>query len=96
MIRQLPRVFALAAQRTGRQVIVSTHAEEILSDRGVDPSEVLLLQPTGYETEVVAGHTNKRLLSAVHAKLPLGKVVTALTKPKNIEQLSLPLARELR
>lgn len=94
VIRQLPRIFAHAALRTGRQVIVSTHAEEVLSDRGVDPSEIILLEPSEYETEVVVGNERRELTEAVKARLPLGRVVTAMTKPKNIDQLSLPLFAE--
>jgi predicted ATPase len=92
VIRQLPRLFAQAAQRTGRQVIVSTHAEELLSDRGIDPSEVLLLEPSANETQVVVGTQKSELVQAAHSRIPLGRVVTAITKPAGIEQLSLPLA----
>jgi predicted ATPase len=92
VIRQLPRLFTQAALRAGRQVIVSTHAEEMLSDRGIDPSEVLLLEPSEHETRVVLGSDRPELVSAAEAKIPLGRVVTGITKPKDIEQLSLPLA----
>lgn len=94
VIRQLPRLFMQAAQRTGRQVIVSTHAEEMLSDRGIDPSEILLLEPSEHETKVILGSEKPEVESAARAKVPLGRIVTAVTKPKNIEQLSLPLASE--
>jgi predicted ATPase len=88
IIRQLPRVFGQAAQYTERQVFVSTHAEEMLVDAGVDPSEVLLLQPSGEQTEVVVGSSIPELAAAAKAKLGLGKVVTGLTRPKRVEQLA--------
>lgn len=93
VIRQLPRLFAQAAQRTGRQVVVSTHAEEMLADKGIDPSEIVMLEPSEHETQVVLGSKKRELVDAARARLPLGRVVTSLTRPRSIEQLSLPLQR---
>ncbi|RPH56767.1 chromosome segregation protein SMC [bacterium] len=92
VIRQLPRLFAQAALRSGRQVMVSTHAEELLSDRGIEPAEIVLLEPSEHETRVTLGSERAELTSAAQAKIPLGRIVTGITKPKNIDQLSLPLA----
>jgi predicted ATPase len=94
VIRQLPRLLAQASTRSGRQVLVSTHAEEMLSDRGIDPAEVFLLEPSEYETKVVLGSEKSELVEAAKAKVPLGRLVTAITRPKDIEQLSLPLPSE--
>ncbi len=92
IIRQLPRLFAQAEQRTGRQILVSTHAEEMLADRGIDPSEILILEPTKSETKVIRGSERPELLHAAAAKVPLGRLVMSMTKPKAIEQLALPMA----
>lgn len=89
VIRQLPRLFAKVAHRNGRQIFVSSHAEEIFSDSGIAPSEVILLEPTEHETKVVSGTEKPEILQAVAAKMPLGRLTTALTRPKNIEQLTL-------
>jgi predicted ATPase len=87
IIRQLPRLFAQAAQRTGRQVIASTHSEEMLSDAGVDPSEIVSLRPSEGETKVTLGSKIPEVVSAAAARIPLGKVITGLTRPSNVEQL---------
>jgi len=91
VIRQLPRMLAQGARRSGRQTIVSTHAEEVLHDTGIDPSEIFLLQPDEYETRVVAGSEIPELVAAARARVPLGRLVTSMTRPADIEQLSLPL-----
>lgn len=96
VIRQLPRLFALAAQRAGRQILVSTHAEEMLAERGIDPSEILLLEPSEHETKVVLGSERPEIMDAARARIPLGRVVTAITRPKDIEQLPLPWSAGLR
>lgn len=94
VIKQLPRIFARARLQTGRQVIVTTHAEEMLADRGVDPSEVIVLTPSEHETSVRNGNDVPELRRAVKAKLPLGRAVTSLTVPKGVEQLSIAFAAE--
>lgn len=91
VIRQLPRLLAQAAQRTNRQVIVSTHSEEMLADKGIDPAEILLLDPSGAETKVVLGSDRRELMDATRAGVPLGKVVSSLTRPKEIDQLAFAL-----
>jgi predicted ATPase len=96
IIRQLPRLFAQARQRSGRQILVSTHAEEMMADRGIDPSEILILEPTKYETKVIPGNEKPELLHAAQAKISLGRLVLGLTRPKDIEQLALPIAPEGR
>jgi predicted ATPase len=88
IIRQLPRLFAQAAQRTARQVFVSTHASEMLSDTGIDPSEVLLLRPSAEDTQVLVGTSVRSLQAAARAKLALGQVVTGLTRPAGVNQLA--------
>jgi predicted ATPase len=88
VVRQLPRLVAAAAAQRGRQVLVSTHAEEVLNDRGVDPEEILLLVPTPEETQVVQASQEQSLISAARSGVPLGKLVTARTRPKGIEQLT--------
>jgi predicted ATPase len=49
--------FINRAQRSGggRQVILSTHSENLLSDPGIAPEEVLLVQPANEGSEVIAG-----------------------------------------
>jgi predicted ATPase len=93
IIRQLPRVFAQAAQRTDRQVFVSTHAEEMLADAGVDPAEIILLRPTAEETQVITGSSLQELREAARAKLGLGKIITGLTRPAKVNQLAFEWAR---
>lgn len=95
VVQQLPRLIAGAAEHTGRQVIVSTHAvEEILDDAGVDPSEILLLTPTAEDTLVVPASSEDDLVNAARARVPLGKLVTSRTRPKSIEQLSVEVLKQ--
>jgi predicted ATPase len=91
IVRQIPRMMAAATERSGRQVIVSTHAEEMLADTGIDPSEVLLLKPGEHATGVEVGSSVETLVRAAQARQPFGRIVTGLTRPAGVEQLALPL-----
>ncbi|NJL27830.1 MAG: AAA family ATPase [Thermoanaerobaculia bacterium] len=91
VIRQLPRLFTRAALKANRQFFVSTHAEEMIADRGIDPSELLILEPSDHETKVTVGKEKPELQNAVRAGIPLARMVTAMTKPQNVDQLVLPL-----
>lgn len=88
IVRQLPRLISRAAEHGGRQVIVSTHADEMLNDAGLDPSEILLLLPTEEDTRVLRGSDEPALVAAAKARIPLGALVSGRTRPKDIEQLS--------
>lgn len=91
VVRQLPRLMARAAHQKGRQIIVSTHSEEMLKDTGVDPASVVLLIPSGEETRVSLASGDPALVEAAKAGLPLGDLVVGKTRPKGIEQLSFQL-----
>ncbi len=91
VIRQLPRLITQAANRSHRQVIVATHAEEMLADRGIDPSEIVLLEPSTDGTRAVLASERPELVSAAKARVPLGKMISGITKPPKIEQLALQL-----
>jgi predicted ATPase len=90
VVRQLPRVLTRAAQRSGRQFVVSTHAEDMLADRGIDPSEIILLEPTEHETKAIPGDRRLELLEAARRRMPLARAVRSITRPANIDQLGLP------
>lgn len=89
VVRQVPRILARAASVQDRQVITSTHADEMLDDLGIDPSEIILLTPTAEDTRVTSGKSIKELVKAVEARVPLGRLAGSLTRPPGIEQLAI-------
>jgi predicted ATPase len=59
IIRQLPGVFAQAAQHMERQVFVSTHAEEMLSDAGWIPARSSCCGPPGKKPRSWRDHRSR-------------------------------------
>ena len=87
-VRQIPQLLAAVAARTDRQILVSTHSEEMLSDTGIDPSEVLILTPTDLETRVSVGADDPTLIALAENDAPLGGLLVARTRPAHVEQLA--------
>jgi predicted ATPase len=73
----------------GRQVIVTTHSVEMLSDPGVGADELVLLTPSDDGTRVEVASTIHEVLDAMNAGLLASDAVLPKTAPKNVHQLSL-------
>lgn len=89
VIRRIPGLIwkMQRSARHRRQVLISTHSEALLSDKGIDPREVLRLQPGTNGTQVlVASEEESRLVEAGYS---VADVLLPKVKPTNLEQLSL-------
>lgn len=87
-VRQIPQVLARASSRMDRQILISTHSEEMLSDTGIDPSEIILLIPTDGDTRVSLGSDDPAIVALAESDAPLSGLLVARTAPKGVEQLS--------
>jgi predicted ATPase len=72
-----------------RQVIVSTHSDDLLMDKGIDASEVLILRPTSEGTEVQLAVQMVEVVQLLEGGMTVAEAVLPLTAPRNIESLSL-------
>lgn len=75
-----------------RQVIISTHSYDLLSDKGIGGEEVLLMTPTSEATQVQVTSTIKEIKQLLDAGLSVADAVLPNVNPPNIrnfEQLSL-------
>lgn len=72
-------------KRRARQILISTHSEALLSNPGIDPEGVLLLEPVAEGTSI-RPVTDKEAL-ALHAGLSVAEVILPKTRPSNVEQL---------
>jgi len=76
-------------RRLRRQIFLSTHSEDLLSDKSIAAEEVLRLEPTSSGTEVRLPNEidKKRVL----AGLSVADALLPQTSPRNIQQLVLSL-----
>ncbi len=88
VVSQLAPLFARATRNSKRQVLVTTHSAELLSNN-VRADEAFVLTPTEEGTEIALATTLKGIETEVAAGLPLGELLTARTRIKDIERLPL-------
>jgi predicted ATPase len=89
--RQIPAMMMSvqkSQRRQARQILVSTHSSDLLSDPGIAPDEVLLLHPTDNGTTIVVSKDIQDVQSLVDAGLPLSEAVLPLTRPQDADKLA--------
>lgn len=89
IVRHLSQIMERVAKerKIKRQIIVSTHSEELLSDAGIDASEVLRLEPGPDGTKVKLPTENELLL--IKSGLTIADVILPNSGPTNSAQLGL-------
>lgn len=87
IVKMLPSVLATAQRHQNMQVVLSTHAPELLDDEGVDAEEVLLLQVTEDGTSARVLSSIQDVVPEIDADLPLSDIINDLTAPENLAGL---------
>lgn len=89
IVRQIPLMLhrVLKDQKRKRQVLISTHSEALLSNKGIDGRGVLLLQPTSEGTKVRLINEQEKV--AINSGFSIAEVVLPKTSPKAADQLGL-------
>ena len=87
VVAQIPFLMdkVLRANRSKRQIIISTHSEAMLDNPGIDANGVLVLEPGHEGTSIRA--VNAEEMAGLDAGLTVADVVIPQTKPKGIEKL---------
>ncbi len=91
VVRQLPQLIERVnrQRKTKRQVIISTHSEEMLSDRGIGGEEVLRLEPSDEGTLFKSPLDDPEEMNQLRNGLTVADVVLPKSAPPNIHQLEL-------
>jgi len=88
VVRYVPQMFARTQRRTGRQILVSTHATDLLRDEGIGLDEVLLLLPGVEGTEMRPAGDFAEVRALLEGGSSLAEAVIPLTRPMKVEQIS--------
>jgi predicted ATPase len=91
IVNKLAEIIArLQKKKTGRrQVLLTTHSYELLTNKGIGGDEVLMLIPTDEGTEVRPTDSDKEIMTLLNSGLSVADAVIPVTMPKNIDQLPL-------
>jgi len=89
VVRHLPQLFARIQRKRGRQILLSTHSPDLLSDEGIGLDEVILLRPGKEGTEVELAEKIADAQALLEGGSTLAELVLPQTRPSGAEQLAL-------
>lgn len=89
VVRYIPTMMARAGRKSRRQVLISTHSADLLSDEGIAPEEVVLLEPSREGTRVRLAAEIGEIRALLEGGETMGDVVLQYTAPHQAAQLSL-------
>ena len=90
IVENLAALLYRTQRKKSRQVLISTHSADLLSDEGIGGEEVLLLTPTNEGTAVEVASDIEEVKPLLLAGSSVGEVAIPRTKPKNSFQLAIP------
>ncbi len=82
IVRRLaPFIHRAQTAGQGRQVILSTHSTELLTDPGIPPDEVLLVQPASEGSRITEGASVPEIVRLMRAGIPASEAILPRTEP---------------
>jgi predicted ATPase len=90
VVREIPRLVHNVQKRRSRQVILSTHSPDLLSDEGIDLAEILLVRPGKDGSEVMVADDIENAQDLLESGASPADVVMPLTQPRELHQGLLP------
>lgn len=92
VVRQLAPLIHRVQRARQRQVIISTHSYELLSDKGIDPGEVLMLTPAqGVGTKVEPASTDAEIEALLEGGMNLAEAIFPRLVARDVHQLQMEL-----
>lgn len=89
VVRHLPQMFARIQNRTGRQILISTHSSDLLGDPGIGLDEVLLLLPEAEGSVAKPATDIKEIAALLESGHTMAEAVMPRTEPRDAGQLTL-------
>jgi predicted ATPase len=82
IVNQLAPMISRLQRQTKRQVMLSTHSPDLLSDKGIGGEDVLLLKPGPEGTEVQVATSQKDIRPLLESGLSIADAVLPITNPQ--------------
>lgn len=89
IVSKLPALIYRLQRQKKRQIILSTHSADLLSDKGIGGEEVLFLLPSSEGTEVRMVSSIQEVQILLEAGLSVAEAALPYTAPHEISQLEL-------
>ena len=89
LVRRLaPFIHRAQKSGGGRQVLLSTHSEELLSDEGISAEEILLVEPADEGSKVVSGANVAEIAKLMRLGITANEAVLPRTKLKQMDMFA--------
>lgn len=88
VVRYIPAMMTNAGRKTQRQVMLSTHSADLLSDESIAPEEVILLFPSEDGTRVELASADEQVRALLEGGLSMAEAVLPKTAPNFAAQLA--------
>ncbi|HMD76183.1 MAG TPA: AAA family ATPase [Terracidiphilus sp.] len=89
IVAKLPALFYRLQRKRRRQIFVSTHSGDLLSDKSIGGAEVVILRPDKEGTAAEVASSLGQVRELLGAGLSIADVVLPQTTPTNLSQLDL-------
>ncbi|MFY9746959.1 MAG: AAA family ATPase [Acidobacteriaceae bacterium] len=89
IVTKLPALFHRLQSRRKRQIFVSTHSSELLSEKSIGGEEVIVLRPDKEGTVVEPASSVSEVRDLLESGLSIADVIVPRTAPANLGQLDL-------
>lgn len=89
VVKRLPSIFHRVQRQKKRQVVLSTHSADLLSDAGIGGEEVLILTPGKNGTEVNSASDIQDIRAMLECGFSIADAALPQTKPTNVVQMTL-------
>jgi predicted ATPase len=86
---KLPSLIHRLKKKKKRQIVISTHSADLLSDKGIGGEEVLLMTPTAEGTKVELASSIENIKNLLDGGLTVADAALPCAMPSQLEQLSL-------
>ena len=87
IVKVLPSMFAMAQRSNDLQIVLSTHAPELLDEEGINPKEILVLQVTDDGTTANPLSSISNAIEDIEIGLPVSDAVNGLIAPEELQGL---------
>ena len=89
IVTRLPGLLYRVLKKRKRQVILSTHSEDLLTQNSIGAEEVLLLTPDPEGTKVEPASSSEEVRNLLDSGFTVGEAVMPRTVPRQVDQLDL-------
>ncbi len=89
IVSKLPALFHRLQRKRRRQIFISTHSGDLLSQKGIGGEEVVMLTPGQEGTRIELASSVEEVLQLLNAGLSVADVALPRTAPTGVNQLDL-------